>query len=93
MIIKTRLPFHVKRARAAKGQRNLSPGSVPIVLYADGYVDDTGEAKATIVLNATLSSNPTAARKSVQRLCDDLNAAWLQYYEGAKAGSLTSVQE
>jgi hypothetical protein len=79
-MIKTRLPFQVKRARAAKGQKNESP--VPIVLYANGYADDTGEAKATIVLNVTLSSDPTAARRSVQRLCDDLNAAWLQYYEG-----------
>lgn len=51
-------------------------------LYVDGFTNDIGDKKTTIVLTVMAGSSKSGVRSEVKRLCDALNAAQAAFYNG-----------
>lgn len=81
--------FHRRRVKEEKTTTH--------VIYVQGFTDDTGNIKAEIVISAITGSHSALAAKDSKRLCDALNKAWLNFYEGdytpppAKIKKVTSL--
>jgi hypothetical protein len=69
-------PFRHKRVRAGK--------MLVHSIHVNGFTDDTGRKRASIVISAMTGSNSRLSGRESRRLCDALNKAWTDFYEGER---------